>query len=277
MKKIIYIFLATATLMTALSACHSSKSSVSESGDTTPSGDRAAKFDLAKVIDAVPAEWTTLQVPLTIEMESPASFKAGAKAYMTRDSSIYLSFTILGMEMAAVQITNDSVLGVDKLHKRYVAESISSITANYPVSVSTFQDMLMGQIFLPGVNTLTEKNLKEFKLRTKENRMDAIPVRQYDPFALSFHFSPDDMLECCQVLTENSTFSMTYTNPTQMTLGSLPGTEYLFFGRNKLNVKATMTWNWRKARIDNPADNKILKINPAYQRVSAMELLKKLI
>ncbi|MDE7153356.1 MAG: DUF4292 domain-containing protein [Muribaculaceae bacterium] len=276
MKKILYTFFATATLLIALSSCHGSRTATS-GDDTLSSGSRQTPFDMAKVIESAPSGWTTLQVPLTIELNSPASFKAGAKAYMTRDSSIYFSFTILGMEMAAVQITNDSIFGVDKMHKRYIAESLSSITANYPVSISTLQSMFTGQLFLPGVTNLTDKNVKEFRLKSSGDGMDAVPVKQFDPFVLSFHFSPDDMLECCQVKSDDTSFAILYSDPVETTLGTLPMNESLSVNRNKLSVNATLIWNWRKVRIDNPSDNKKIKINPTYQRVSALQLLKTLI
>ncbi|MBD5191306.1 MAG: DUF4292 domain-containing protein [Bacteroidales bacterium] len=274
MKKTLYILLTAVILLTGVSSCKSTRQS-SQSQTGLPSASGSGKPDMAAVIGSESASWTTLQVPMTLTTTTPASFKAGAKVYMTRDSSIYISFTVLGMEMAAIQVTNDSIFGVDKMNKRYVAESLNSITANYPVSVSTLQDMFMGQAFIPGVKRLGDKNVKDFKFHSEDNgTWSASPVKQFKPYNLKFIFDPDNKLRCTAVSAPESLFRIEYSELVEMLGIALPQTDELEVDTPKLKLTASMKWNWNKARFNNPSDNKKIKINPSYKRISAPQLLK---
>lgn len=262
----------TASLLLCVTSCKSGK-------DTAVSGVQtereSSKADIKELLANAPADWTTLQVPLTISTAEPVSFKAGAKVYMTRDSSIYMSFTVLGMEMAAIQITNDSVFGVDKMNKRYVAESIRSVTADYPVNVAVLQSLFMGQPFAPGIARVTEKNTSDFKLKKDGSGKYSIsPVKQFAPFTLMFPLYSDNQVESCVISSKSNQFTMTYTDPVECLGTRLPQINELNVVTPKLKINGTLNWNWNKARFDNPSDNKRIKIKSGYQKVSALQLLK---
>lgn len=266
--------IAVATIMSAsLPSCKSSHKGGEQPYETATGGSLQQR--MSKVMEQSPATWTTLQVPLTIKAEAPASVNISAKAYMTRDSSIYLSFSVLFMEMAVIQITNDSVFAVDKVHKQYVAESISQITSNYPVSVATLQSLFMGQTFYPGDASLTTKNIKNFKLsQLPSGDWCATPSRQVNPFTLSFIFNNDNTLATTAITSADKAFNLSYSDPCQCLSTTLPQLNTLNVNAGKIKINGTLKWNWNKVRIDNPSDNKKLKINRSYTRITASQLLK---
>lgn len=271
-KKSIYILLATVLFLTALSSCKSSRQTVSSTGEGQ-SGMLAGTFDLKECFETVPTEWNTIQVPLTISLAKPTSFKASAKVYMTRDTSIYMSFTVLGMEMAAIQITNDSIFGVDKMHKQYVAESLESITANYPVNVSTLQQMFMGEPCMPVGNKLSEKNFT-INPDYENGQWVVTPKKQFSPFKLSYSFNVEKQLEQINISSPASDFTLKYADRAEFLNKFVPQSDIINVITKKLKVEATLKWNWNKARVNNPSDNRRIKINPSYRRISALDLLK---
>ncbi len=273
MKKRFYIFLIITLPLIGMISCKSNKSNVS-----SPAVNQTSASDgytsLTSAIENIPTDWNTLQVPVSLSTDKPTSFKASARAYMTRDSSIYLSFTLLGMEMAALQITNDSIFAVDKMHRRYVSEDIRTLTTNYPVSVSTLQNLFMGQIFLPGVNKLNSCHASEFKTVVSGDKgMSISPKSQFKPFELIFDFDNDSRLIKCDVKSPNSDISVCYNDYTSALGGYLPQTDNIQFDTKKIDISATLKWNWNKVRVNNPSDSKKININPSYTKVTAAQLL----
>ena len=112
----------------SLSGCHSQRNAV--------------KSGLEGSVKA----WERLSMPVRISLDSPAQFSLSGQAILQRDSMILLSFRMLGFEVAAVQIDQDSALIVDKYHKYFIKTPTSGLARDLGISPSDIQDLLLGRV-----------------------------------------------------------------------------------------------------------------------------------
>lgn len=132
-RTLIYILFSTLCL-SSLYSCHSSKSAV----------DTAKKQEKYIAVQEGPDEWANVYVPVTVTMERPMSVSFSGRATMVRDSVINISMRVLGMEVAVINITTDSVWLVDKFHKYAFAESTAHILGQHNMSIGQMQRLILG-------------------------------------------------------------------------------------------------------------------------------------
>ena len=74
---------------------------------------------------------------------------------MERGKSIYISVRPMGiMEVGRLIIKGDTLLVIDKIHKRYILENAKLLTSGIHVDVNTLQDIFLGRAFVLGKGTL---------------------------------------------------------------------------------------------------------------------------
>lgn len=98
-------------------------------------------------------EWTTFSSKgsATFSFGSGSSLSASTQVRMIRGKALQVSVRVLlGIEVARVYMTADSLFIMDKMQKRYLSESLQSIgnRLSNPISLQTIQDALLGRIFL---------------------------------------------------------------------------------------------------------------------------------
>lgn len=83
--------------------------------------------------------------------------KPTIKLHMVRDKSISLSARVplLG-EVVRIEIDQDSILAVDKMHRTYCRESMETIREYYGGALSDFQTLLLGRIVVFGRGELND-------------------------------------------------------------------------------------------------------------------------
>lgn len=140
-----------------LTACGSSKKQAQGAYPETPATQAVttAPGNAAAAEDA--ATWSDVQMPVRVELSKPVSFSLSGRATMLRDSMIHISMRVFGMEVAVVNVTNDSVYLVDKFHKYYFAEPLKTVLGSHMMSVGAMQDIMLGTQ-LGEANTLTFDN-----------------------------------------------------------------------------------------------------------------------
>ncbi len=135
----------------ALPSCHSSKKAATTDGNPVASRSVISRNSESDAITQSLVQgrqsWTDVQLPLNVKLSNPLSVTLNATAYMRRGEYIKMSVRILGMEIANAWIDTDSIHVVDKMGKRYVSESISSVTTELGLDVADLQDLLMGRLF----------------------------------------------------------------------------------------------------------------------------------
>ena len=102
--------------------------------------------DSVAVINMTPyyqADWSSLKCGGNARIAAAGkSLKSSMHMRMHRGKAIYISLRpVMGIEAAKLVISDDSILLVDKLHKRYMHEKASLLTNGVPVTVQNLQDM----------------------------------------------------------------------------------------------------------------------------------------
>lgn len=123
-SKLIYILLIAMTAM--MSACHSSKSASTYVSSTNGE------------------QWHDVYMPVKVKLSSPKSMSLSGRATIVRDSLVHLSMRVLGMEVAVVNMTNDSVMFIDKYHKYLFSESLNSVMGSHKMTLGDMQNIMFG-------------------------------------------------------------------------------------------------------------------------------------
>lgn len=197
--------------------------------------------------------WTRVKVPATIRITSPANMSVNATVTMIRDTSITVSAKFLGMEVFVAQATNDSVLVVDKLHKQYIGQNISEFLANMPFNASTVQDILTGHpVMLP-------KNMPQgatFSMEVDDDMISRIMFVKPDAATVS--------------LTYPSVITTSYGKMAEQTVIAIEP------GNGKKDIKASIEWQWGKARWNTEVEPREVKLSGKYTRINASDITKSL-
>lgn len=182
-------------LCIALCGCHTTKQVVT-TPTTTQSSTSTTADTLATRLNAFAAAqrgWTTLQASGNVKVAGAKTFSSAMQMRMERGKAVYISLRpLMGVEIGKIVITRDSVLVVDKYHKRYLAEPISLITNGIPVTVTEMQDILLGRAFVLGngsVNT-GSKHLVDLAANGQGYRLT--PKAQPEAFTYGFTLDPNN-------------------------------------------------------------------------------------
>jgi Holliday junction resolvase RusA-like endonuclease len=203
----------------AITGCRSSSTATGGTAayGSTDGGKTADPAAAYSSLVASYADWSTLSVPVKIELTKPKRFSISGRAYMRRDIDVLISLKFLGMEVATIYIDNDSVHVTEKVHKYYVADGVSSLLAGYPLTVADLQSLLMGQAFVAGKGRATAATRQAFDLKADGSTALLTAVDPPDGIAYAFtvadsavgslSVSPDDYP------TTTVSFSDTATSP----------------------------------------------------------------
>lgn len=178
------------------SGCRSSKAA-SQGGDISSAGAAAGAVELPgggsvslsaryKLLVDSWKPWKDLEVNAKVQLTSPAKLNGAGKVFMKRGEWISVSIRMLGFEVANLWLDNDSVVAIDKFHKKYVSESTSAIFGAAGVTVADIQDLLLGRAFLTDNGTITAADLGKFDLREADNGWYLLPKKQPDTFTYGF-------------------------------------------------------------------------------------------
>ena len=133
--------------------------------------------------------WRTLQTGGSIAVGGAKSLSSSMSMKMERGKSIYISVRPMGiMEVAKMVIKGDTLIVVDKIHKRYLCENVSLLTNGIPADVSTVQDIFLGRAFMLGKGTYSNALASGFTLKMNGEKMVLAPEQQEDDFDYEFVF-----------------------------------------------------------------------------------------
>lgn len=137
--------------------------------------------------------WNTLQAGGNVKVSGGKSFASAMQMRMIRGEAIYISLRpLLGVEVGKIVITNDSVLVVDKYHKRYLAEPLSLITNGIPVTVTEMQDIFLGRAFILGKGTVNTSTRHLVQLAAQGDNFQLSPKTQPEAFSYGFTIDPSN-------------------------------------------------------------------------------------
>ncbi len=144
--------------------------------------------------------WNTLQAGGNVKIGGAKSFSSSMQMRMIRGKAIYISLRpLIGIEVGKIVITNDSVLVVDKYHKRYLAEPISLITNGVPVTVTEMQDIFLGRAFILGKGTVNTSTRHLVQLDADGTNYRLSPKTQPQAFNYGFTLDPSNHVVAVEV------------------------------------------------------------------------------
>lgn len=172
MNRIIRIILIIVTLVCSagiISSCSSSKK-ITGSKIKEMSANR-----LMREITANSFDFESLQAKVGIKVETEDNaFNLKGQLKMKKDSILWASITLpLGLEVARIKVTTDSIFFINKSNKSYLAEQTKSFNylQNINADINTIQSVFTGNIFL--INKKSDNNVfikdNKYNLLSKEN------------------------------------------------------------------------------------------------------------
>ncbi|MDO5570867.1 MAG: DUF4292 domain-containing protein [Bacteroidales bacterium] len=198
MKKInIYLFIIISCFIT-FSSCKKK----SELVKSEVSADEKLRF--SSVISNT-LDFNTLQSKINIKLNAGSTSQSvSGTIKIIRNEKLQISIApIFGIELAKIEISNDSIKIVDRINKRYLVESISEYREALPVDIrfETIQSLLLNNIFIPGKEQLSEKDFSSFSWRTESDGQVFGKVKNQKLFNLDFALNRDNELTRTSVST----------------------------------------------------------------------------
>lgn len=281
-RNLIISIIASATIAMAVSGCRSQKNTATASppgniGHGSPVQLTAA--DRYSILVDSYKDWSTVSVPVKIELNAPKRFSISGRAYMDRDRSVLLSLRMLGLEVATIYLDNDSIFITEKLHKYYVAEDVKSLLAGYPVTVGDLQSMLLGQAFVAGKGRIDNRELKIMDITDApvSGGWTITPPPPAEGIGYTFAISDNDnRVERLTVTVENYLpTSVNYTDPAQSPAGTVNSRLEISSHAAKSPVNASMKWNFKGAEW-NTTGLRQWKRPHGYTRLKRSDIIKML-
>lgn len=279
-KKTLALALA-ATMGVALAACGSQRAAIDTVGiatQQTPAANEPSVTARLNAIAEATADWSTLSAGGTIGIGGAKSFSSKMQMRMERGKSIYISLRpLLGIEVGRLVVVGDSVIVIDKLHKRYIAANASLLTNGVPVDVTTLQDIFLGRPFVLGEGTFAKRLVSKVKMTRVDGSMVMEPRKQYAGFTYSFTFDTDNQMTSANVTPSGSktaTYSVKYADvktstPAGNVAGSVSAATKVKGQPFELYIDyGGMSWN-EGVKIDT-------KVPGGYTRVDSKQLLNML-
>lgn len=220
--------------------------------------------------------WTTLKAGGSITLGGSKTLSSSMQVRMERGRSIYISIRPMGiMEVGRLVVTGDTLLIIDKLHKRYILENTKLLTANIPVDVSTLQDIFLGRAFILGKGTFNSGMAALVTLTNVDGSYMIRPKDQYKGFEYDFKFDKSYHIKSLEVMpvvsdTKVATYSVDYSDVKTSLAGSIATKVKVAtkIGKSPMSLAfdySGYTWN-DEVVIDT-------KIPSSYTRISGGSLL----
>ncbi len=241
----------------------------SSQGQVSPLGSIANTF----------GSWTTLKAGGNVGISGGKSLSSNMQVRMQRGKSIFISVRPMGLvEVARLVITGDTLLVVDKIHKRYIQEKVSLITGGIPVTVSTMQDLMLGRAFVLGQGTLSPSTTGQVTLANLNGTLQVKPKQSYNGYEYGFNFNSNHQIVSAWVAPVNaaqgqSAYKLSYADVKKTVAGNVAGSIGATSQINKKDFSlklsySSLAWN-EEVTVDT-------KIPAGYTRVAGDKLLNML-
>jgi len=225
-------------------------------------------------IAATMSQWHTMQAGGSMSVSSGRDLSSSMQVRMVRDQAIYISLRpVLGIEVARLLITADSVYAIDKYHKRYLAEKVTLLTAGVPITVGTVQDILLGRSFLIGQGTFTGAFKPQFTLSEQEGGYTLTANESYKGYNYAFGYQKaNNHISSLDIVPAGSTtpiYQVQYGNVKQTVAGNIAHSLHADATADGQHFSLELNYNdieWnREVKIDRSIPN-------GYKRMSASSL-----
>ena len=165
-------------LLVATTSCHSKKSTVKTS-DAVVATSSFEEMRYKAILDNY-APWQTLVVR---GRASLGDLSSSFELRMIHNQAIQISLRpLLGIEIARMIMTQDSIFVYDKINKRSITATVKEVVNGLPIrpTLSNVQSMLTGQPFIPGNDSITANDYALFAIETLQDDWVMQPKKQIE-------------------------------------------------------------------------------------------------
>lgn len=272
--------LAVIAIAALMAGCSSSRGASTASGVGVSGGSTARSGEsLPELYAAFTGSytgWTDVKAPVSLSLEAPRRMSVSATMTMVRDRGVALSLRVLGMEMASVVVKGDSIFAMSKPHRCYLAECLSSLLAGFPATTGNLQDLLLGRPFILGGATMTPTLSRGYELGADVNGAWGIKPALTAGVEYAFVMASPGASTVTMLQTSwgnGGSATVSYSDPADTPSGPAAADAVLSTRVNDKSVKASVEWNFRKAKWNTGATVEWRRPS-GYNRVTPAELVK---
>lgn len=222
--------------------------------------------------------YTSLSSRLNINITNGSkTLSSKATLRMVRDSSIQISVQpLFGVEMFRFYIDPYQVVLLDRMNKRYVEESISSLKERYPVGFDfyTLQSMLTNSLFITGKNRVEHNDYRMLRYTQASDLNYTITGKDHDSgIDYSFTVNGDDRIVYTQLLHSENHLSLkwSYDEFAQMTESIFPHRMMVSITTQKRKLDSELRFSG--IEINEPLSISI-SIPNGYRKVAIADIIK---
>lgn len=161
-------------------AKHQTRTSISE------------QLKMVRLITAHYTQWQTVELNGSLQADK-LLINPSVRIFMERNSMVQISVRapFVG-EAVRIDVTNDSIIAVNKLKHVYFAESLADVLADMPVNCGALQNLLLRRVFLPDGNPLSADNYSGVNISKEDDCWLIVPVDQPMNGEIQYGFMADD-------------------------------------------------------------------------------------
>ena len=233
--------------------------------------------------------WTDVSMPVRVELKEPKNLGISGKAAMVQGKSVYLSLRFLGMELGAVYVDTDSIYVVSKMQKLAYVESLDYFRRSFGFSLDDIQSLLLGQVFVPGKGTVTEKEARDFSITAGDGSDTWHLTPKKTPAKVSWYFegsmsrTSDGLAAIVESLIVSPAamkpLTADFTSHTDTQGGVAASQVSLAAAMNRHSLRLDIIWNLNRAEWNKGIAPAVPKVPSNYRRMTTaglLEMLKKL-
>lgn len=265
-----------------------SKKNLDASGSATKSVDTSTlkKLDYVRKVysNATDSKNLVSRIDFTIDGMGK-NISVDGKLYMRKDEVIRIVLAPFGiMEVGRLEFTPDYVLVIDRMHKQYVKATYNDLSflKNNGLNFYSLQALFWNELFLPGTDKLTDKQLDNFDAEISSGAKRKVTVKSG-----GLNFEWDTTSATGRIDAANVTYGIGTANAsnaswkydTFSTLGSkmFPANQTISFASKAVKSNSTMKVNVRMKKLTTDSKWEAHStVSDKYTKVSAEEARKKL-
>lgn len=192
-----------------------------------------------------------------------------------RNKTLYFSVqAFLGIEVARVKITPDSIIAIDRLHRRYFADTFAHIYGlrTQGINYFTLQSLFANTLFLQGKDSLDLSDADAFRWE-KRNGLTQLTSRK--DFFSRFTLSENQQLQQTEIGESGDRVKMSWNYSDFVKLSKLDFPQTMQVDVSSPKRKINLTLKYAKIEVDKsfPVD---VTIPLRYAKVDLDEILKML-
>ncbi len=241
------------------------------------------KTEKARVEDKIQnsiSNYSTFQAKTSVTYnDGKKDMTVGAQIKMFKNSKIQVSIQpLLGIELFKLEINKDSIIVIDKINKRYMAEPYSQYKALLPVDldISILEALFLNNLFMPGDESFTINDFNKLNWKNSSHGELIGDLKKSSLFNLSFVLNNNSFLTTTTVSTRSGGHKVDWFYSQFQILEEVdfPRVQKIVYNNGKKDKSLEI--KYQKIDINKNINDKF-DIPRSYKRVSAAQIMNMLL